>query len=434
MRVIDQPLELPGLAANLPLFRTAGVHQAPTRISRLLLTYLLLWPLLCFVARQAPYFSGPARDATSFQQGRSAGEGSDYWPIFYLLMATEAMFAASCARGILSVLKRNPFVPAGLALVLLSALWSGSRSNTLHLWLQLSISTLFACYLTVRMRTEQLMRQFMFVGLAASLLSVLFVFALPGYGIFAGYAGGAWQGICNHKNTLGLSMVYLLTPALFLDCRRWQRATYILLVLFLIAMSQSRGAWLYTLGVLSFVGCLHLVRRLKKHESLLLVMILCLLFAAAAVAASTYFDTVTSALGKNGSMSGRSDIYREVWISVGKAPILGYGYNGFWGVSPEAARVGLSIGWTNIGYSESGILEVLLQLGFVGVALVVWMIVKAWIQGIRLLRSPHYSPRLGWFLTILLLAALTNIDAGCLLATGTLDWLMILIACIGLDA
>ena len=75
-----------------------------------------------------------------------------------------------------------------------------------------------------------------------------------------------------------------------------------------------------------------------------------------------------------------------------------------------------------------------LHRGRVGVGLVAWMIVKAWIQGIRLLRSPHYSPRLGWFLTILFLAALTNIDAGWLLATGTLDWVMIVIACLGLQA
>src|SRR5205814_3493959 len=168
----------------------------------------------------------------------------------------------------------------------------------------------------------------------------------------------------------GLSMTYLLTPAFFVNCRRWQRLTYILLTLFMIAMSQSRGAWLYTLGVLLFVGSLYLVRRLKKHESLLLVVILCVLVAAISVAATTSFDALASSLGKDSTMSGRSDIYREVWISIWKAPILGYGYAGFWGVSPEAARVGLSIGWTNIGFSENGVLELALQLGFVGVGLV----------------------------------------------------------------
>jgi hypothetical protein len=79
-------------------------------------------------------------------------------------------------------------------------------------------------------------------------------------------------------------------------------------------------------------------------------------------------------------------------------------------------------------------MELALQIGFVGVGLVVAMIGKAVIQGIRLLRSPSYSPRVGWFLTILLLAALTNIEAGWLLTADTLDWVLILIACIGLNA
>jgi hypothetical protein len=64
---------------------------------------------------------------------------------------------------------------------------------------------------------------------------------------------------------------------------------------------------------------------------------------------------------------------------------------------------------------------------------VLLMLGRAAIQGIRLLRSPYYSPRIGWFLTILFLAALSNINAGWLLVSDKLDWVLILIACIGLE-
>jgi len=430
---IQQPTSEWEAAVGMPT-RGAEFQQRPAPVTRLLLTYLLFWPLLCLIARQAPYFAGPARDASSFENGRSVGEGSSYHAFLYFMMAIESICAASCDRAIVGVLKRNPLIPAGLALVLLSTVWSASIVNTLHLWVELSLSTLFACYLAVRIPAERLMRQFMFMGVAAALLSTLFAVALPRYGVFAGYSGGAWQGICDHKNTLGVSMAYLLTPAFFADCRRWQRLGYIGFLLFLIGMSQSRGAWLCTAGVLLFVAALHLIRRLNSHESILLRIVLCLSVLALAAALTTSFGSFSSMLGKSVSMSGRTDIYREVWLSIRKAPILGYGYCGFWGVNPEATRIGISIGWTNIGYSENGILELALQLGFVGVAVVLWMIARAVIQGIRLLRSPHYSPRTGWFLTILFLCALSNIDAGWLLVTGTLDWLMILIACVGMQA
>ncbi len=103
---------------------------------------------------------------------------------------------------------------------------------------------------------------------------------------------------------------------------------------------------------------------------------------------------------------------------------------------PAASNLSVSawrFGWPNIGYAENGILELALQIGFLGVGLVIAMIARAVVQGVRLLRSPHYSPRVGWFLTILFLAALTNIDAGWFLTSDTLDWVLILVSCIGLN-
>ena len=132
-------------------------------------------------------------------------------------------------------------------------------------------------------------------------------------------------------------------------------------------------------------------------------------------------------------MADRTEIYAEVWRSIVKHPVLGYGFGGFWSPeSLEARRIGLAIGWTNIGYAESGILEVALQIGALGVALLMAMIAGAVFQGVRLLRSPHYSPRVGWFLTILFLAALTNIDAGSFMTSDKLDWLLIMLSCMGL--
>jgi O-antigen ligase len=139
-------------------------------------------------------------------------------------------------------------------------------------------------------------------------------------------------------------------------------------------------------------------------------------------------------MGKDPTMTGRTGIYIEVWRSIVKHPILGYGFGGFWYAgNPEAQRIRLALAWPTIGYAESGILEIALSLGFIGVGLIVAMIGNAAIQGARLLRSPHYSPRIGWFLTILFLVALTNIDAGWFMTSDTLDWVLILVACIGMN-
>ena len=53
------------------------------------------------------------------------------------------------------------------------------------------------------------------MGVASATLSITFAVALPSYGIFQGYAGGAWQGICPSKNALGISMGLSAHPGLF---------------------------------------------------------------------------------------------------------------------------------------------------------------------------------------------------------------------------
>ena len=408
-----------------------AVEQAP--VWKWLLTWALLWPLLCLIARQAPYFSGPARD-TAFYQGESAGPGVDYHTYLYINMAMQAAFAVAARRKIWTVLKKNPLIVAGVVLIFISALWSEAPGNSLRMGVEVGLCTLFACYLSVRISTEQLMQLLMFMGVVSALASIVFAVALPSYGIFAGYGGGAWNGICNHKNTLGISMAFLLTPVFFTrHFRHWQKLLYTALMLFLIVMSQSKGAWIYTAGMLCFVACLSLVRRLGKHESALFVIVTICAAAALILTAFYFLGAIAPLLDKNASMSGRTEIYRQVWQSIIKAPILGYGYGAYWFVNPEATRVGLAIGWTNIGYAENGILELALQLGFVGVGIVLLMIGRAAIQAVRLLRSPCRSQRVAWFLTILFLAALTNIDAGWLLVSDKLDWVLILIACIGLN-
>ncbi|HTF72084.1 MAG TPA: O-antigen ligase family protein [Edaphobacter sp.] len=411
------------------LSRGARVRSA--QLSLPLLTALLFWPLLTLIARQTVYFSGPAHSSYAILYG--AARGSRIF--LYLNYAILGAFVAVGWPGIWIRLKQNLLLSGMLVLALSSVLWTSSIKITVQMFIEISLCTLFACYLSIRVSTRQLMQILMFMGVVASLLSILFALALPSYGIFAGYGTSAWQGICTHKNTLGVSSAYLLLPAFFAtQYSRSTRCAYGLLLVLLIFMSQSRGAWFYTLGVFVFVGWLHLYRQMRRSHALLLVLITGALCTVLIVLIAAYFSNLAALVGKDPTMSGRFKIYKEVWLAIVKRPILGYGLGGFWFPgSLESQRLGLAIGWANIGYSESGILELALQIGSLGVAFLLAMIATAVIRAVKLLRSPFYTPRVGWFLTILVLAMLTNIDAGWFLTADTLDWVLIVIACIGLN-
>jgi exopolysaccharide production protein ExoQ len=417
-------------------FRLGKIWQPAGPIWQEVLTWLLFWPTLTLIARQAPYFSGPARASEVYQNGAAMGGGGGSHLSLYVNLLFLLGFLLVGHRLVWTTLKRNLLIPAMLGLAVCSVLWSPCPGITLQICIEVGLCTLFGCYLSARYDTERLMEFVIFMGTLAALLSICFVYALPSYGLFRGYARDAWQGICNHKNSLGISMAYVLSPIFFTSSYgRGRKLLYGALTLLVIWKSRSVGAMCDTAGMLVFVASLSLIRRLRTRE-LALFVILATTFGLTALALGVHFwPQLTTLVGKDPSMTGRAPIYAEVWRSLMKHPILGYGFGGFWYAGNfEAQRVRLATGWPNIGYSESGILELALQGGFVVVGLVVAMIAKAIIQGIRLLRSPSYSPRVGWFLTILLLAALTNLDAGWLMTADTLDWVLILIACIGLNA
>jgi exopolysaccharide production protein ExoQ len=409
--------------------------NANTPISQQVLTWLLFWPLLTLIARHTVYFSGPARAAVVYQNGAAMagprGSRADLYVNLLFLLG----FVVAGHQQVWTALKRNWLIPAMLALAVCSVFWSPAPIITLQMCAAAGLCALFACYLSERYTADRLMQLLILMGVAAALLSVFFSLALPAYGIFQGYGEDAWQGICDHKNTLGVSMAFLLTPVFFTTSYgRGRKLLYSALLLFLIYKSQSRGAWLDTGAMLLFVAWLSLIRRLRARE-VAPVLLVTITAVVATVALGVYFwPELAAHLGKSPSMSGRTGIYAEVWRSIMKRPILGYGFGAFWYAgNPEVHRIGLALGWPNIGYAENGILELALQTGFVGAGFVIMMIGKAVVQGMRLLHSPSYSPRVGWFLTVFFLAMVTNIDAGWFMTVNTLDWVLILISCIGMN-
>jgi exopolysaccharide production protein ExoQ len=416
-------------------FRNLVRETAERPISHEILTWLLLWSLLCLLARQWVYVSGPARTAISYQAGYAGGleHGARSW--LYLQIFLFFAFVVSGYQQVLDVARKNLAIPAMLVLAVLSARWSASAQITLQVDIQLGLCTLFACYLSARYSAERFMQLLIFLGIVSGLLDIVFALALPDYGIFQGYGGNAWQGITNHKNTLGLAGAYLLSPVFFTTSYGfWRRMSYGALQLFLIVMSQSRGAWGYTLGMLLFIGWIYVIRRVKGRELTLMIAVSSFVVLAVGVSAVYFWPQLALLLGKDASMTGRTQIYHEVWLTILKRPWLGYGFGGFWFPgSLESQRISIALSWPGIGYAENGVLELALQVGFVGVAIVGVFMLRAFIQGLRLLRSPFYSPRVGWFLTILAIAFLSNIDAGWLLSSDTLDWPLIVVACVGLN-
>jgi O-antigen ligase len=327
----------------------------------------------------------------------------------------------------------NKLLLLGPLFAALSSLWSESPVLTLRMSADLTITTLFAFYLSERFSAEHLMKLLMFVGTVGAIVSLFLVLFFPEYGLYHRGGGSEWQGIFSHKNALGTGMAFLLTPVFFSRQRPALKLGYGILLLFLIAMSQSRGAWFVTVGVCAFVGWLSVYRRLRGQESLLLTVATVAAALTMVVLGLLYLEPLMRFIGKDPTLTGRTEIYRAVLGPIFKHPYLGYGYKAFWfGANHESLLLNTNRNWVSIGYAENGFLELWLELGAAGLGLVLIMFGKVIRHSVRLIRHRYYTPSVGWFAVIIFLELITNIEAGQVMVPTTIEWLLTLIALVGL--
>jgi exopolysaccharide production protein ExoQ len=417
----------------------ALVHQAESEVKlsrapihQQVVNWLLMLPLLNMVAKGSLSFLSPPATAFNYQNAYLANTAPGIRPQVVINLLLLGTFALAGNRKVWRVLIENRLLLMSLVFAAVSVLWSEAPVLTLRMAVEVTLTTLFACYLNAKMSTERLMNLLMLLGLVAAGLSVILVIFKPQYGIFQGYAGGAWQGISTHKNTLGLSMAFLLTPVFFVKKPIAVKIGYAAPLFFLVVMSQSRGAWLETAGMLLFVAWLATFRRLNSKESLAFAMVTITVGIGVVVFGVTHSAMFAAFLGKDPTLTGRTVIYSAVLESIFKHPLLGYGFGAFWKFNPESLNIALSVNWINIGYAENGLLDLWLQVGAVGVGLVVLMFAKAIRQATKLIRSQYYTPRVGWFSSVIVLELLANVAGGWLMAGSAIDWLLTLVACLGL--
>jgi exopolysaccharide production protein ExoQ len=417
-----------------PATHSCSLHLRTTPIHFYVLSWILVIPLLYFATNSSPSLLNHDNNAFMTNSSNLMRMQSGVRPdavLFYAFM-TGLMFAGR-TEIIRAVTKHSFIVLSGPILAAASTLWSGSPLLTLRYSLDLALATAFACYLSERFSSEHLMRLLIFVGTAAAALSIGLALFLPSYGMFQRYDGGAWQGIFSHKNALGLTMASLLTPIFFLRQRLTVKVGYSAVLLILIALSQSRTAWFVATGLIVFVAWLFLFRRLRGVESLMLSIAAIFCMGIVAMFATSHLAVFMKMIGKDPTLTGRTLIYQLVVEAILKRPIAGYGYGAFWlATTAESRNIAMIIGWPNIGYAENGFLELGLQLGLGGVALAMVIFGRSLNHAVRLLRSPYYTPRVGWFVALIFMELITNIDAGLVLQPGNLTWVLTLIGVLGL--
>ena len=198
-----------------------------------------------------------------------------------------------------------------------------------------------------------------------------------------------WHGPFSHKNGLGAFLVLALLCFWFdRETKRSHRVAWLGLGIVLLIGSESSTA--LALVVVSAAVLLWnqqtgpgagVWRRTAWLAALLAVL------ASLALLLATKFSVVTGLFGRGSSLSGRTNIWSVVVERIGQKPFFGWGFGGMW--RPESLPSQEM--WREMRFhayhAHSGYLDLLLQVGIVGLLLYLTFalsaVVRHWRQRAR---------------------------------------------------
>jgi O-antigen ligase len=240
---------------------------------------------------------------------------------------------------------------------------------------------------------------------------------------------------------MGRIFLFLLTPGIHYTTNTrtssQARLFYIALMLFLIGMTQSKSAWIFTILYLSLAVLLNLLGRFSNGDKHIAVGFTVIAISVASVLVITNFGEILLLFGRDATLSGRTGLWKVLLVSIAKRPWVGYGYQAFWaGPTSEAMNAALGsyylLNRFTGTYAHSGYVAVLLDDGIVGLGVIVLLVVKAGKDAMLCVGRAH-TPIINWYIGIVVLTLLYNIDEVTFMLPSYLPWMMFLLAVIGLS-
>lgn len=333
-----------------------------------------------------------------------------------VLLVWVVLYAAAAAGLLDGVLRQRRAVPVSMslavfvALVFASVLWSTDASLTLKRAVGLLGTVLVGVFLAQRLRPVDALhalRRAMVVIAASSLL--LF---LSGSGAALDEVHGTLRGVVATKNALGRDMalgVLACVGALLVDRSAWRSivasAPFLLAAL---ALTDSTAG--LALAVLALVGGAIAVFAGRTTGRVLLAGVAVMLAGLTSITIpTTTTEQLASAVGEDTTLTGRDAIWAESVDAMRDDLAVGRGYGVFWEGTSDAERIRARLGW-DVPHAHNGLLDVGLDLGLLGVAVAVAVLLALLVHGVRDLRARRRSA-----------AALRLSVAGVLLISNTVE-------------
>jgi exopolysaccharide production protein ExoQ len=284
-------------------------------------------------------------------------------------------------------LQKGGILALSLAVFLLSsAAWSVDAGATLRGGIQYFFFVLGLIGAAENLEGDDFMDLLALVCfLSAVACLILLVFA-PAY-VF-GEETGEFRGIFSQKNILGQAMAVGALACLH-SIRAQKRSRLsgmsMFFVITFVALKSASTTSLLAILLFWVVGVVTSLLKRGGDARNLGVVLLTLLLLIAPVAAFSP-ETLYGLIGKDPTLTGRTEIWGYVIPYIYQRPLLGWGYGAFWSTRNLAAwEIANAIHWY-APEAHNGLLEILLSGGLVGAVWFIYLLVRTFRLSLRCIR------------------------------------------------
>lgn len=304
-----------------------------------------------------------------------------------LVLSGTLVLCIAKSRRVLAAGVKAGLVNCFVLMAALSVAWSVDPSASLRRVIMLATATALAYYLVATRPVERIISTFALACVIAAIASAAVALITPEFGLMGESeaelpeVAGAWTGIFVHKNELGSAMVLGAQACTWLAATRSGRRRLLpilgaLICFAVVLQARSKTAELVVIATPIFFFALRVLHLpgLALLWAVFAVVTLCLLGASVA---ALFFNEIMEAIGKDPSLTGRVPLWQELVSLVRARPLEGYGYMGFFTPgNPDLDSVHRAIGW-KASTAHQGYLDMLLQLGVLGLALALAALARA---------------------------------------------------------
>lgn len=331
---------------------------------------------------------------------------------------------------VVSAAMKNPFVWLLLAYCTLSLLWSPEpvavvkRSIQFFGILLIGLSVAHTC----KHDFVTLLRAGLDALTIILFLSAFTALFLPDIGRESEVSlAGSWRGILDQKNTLGVvsavSLYFWLVLQTMAPRRLGVEVPTCLIILACLLMSRSSTSLL--LAMVSIGAYLALYREyIRTPLAIARLMVIVLMLAMAALTVFFFqesripdweevMEPFSALFGKSADLTGRTEIWKYMWVEIEKHWTLGIGFASFWrGPGGPSQELVSHFYWTpNSGHN--GYLDLLNELGLVGFGLVVLVLLNHLANIVKLARFNR--PKFAFHVALLVIFLISNVTESSLL-------------------